>query len=199
MGELRASTTVPLWHRPNLTGNKQTEDCRTLPISSSDLSYRQGWLTTIAFRGKHRINKQAGVVLTLDPKPISGNWNGSGCHTCSTITMRDGGFEAIKEAILNLSLHHKEHIIVYGAGNKRRLTGKHETTSIIPFSWGVYSHGCSIHVGCDIEKAGKGYLEDRHHASNMDPYTVIGLVAETTILWEPSLEAEALAAQKLGV
>lgn len=44
-----------------------------------------------------------------------------------------------------------------------------------------------------------GYLEDRRPASNMDPYVVTGLLAETTILWEPTLEAEALAAQKISL
>lgn len=44
-----------------------------------------------------------------------------------------------------------------------------------------------------------GYLEDRRPASNMDPYVVTGLLAETTLLWEPTLEAEALAAQKLSL
>lgn len=43
----------------------------------------------------------------------------------------------------------------------------------------------------------EGYLEDRRPASNMDPYVVTSLLAETTILWEPTLEAEALAAKKL--
>jgi len=33
----------------------------------------------------------------------------------------------------------------------------------------------------------------------MDPYVVTGLLAETTILWEPTLEAEALAAKKLAL
>lgn len=42
-----------------------------------------------------------------------------------------------------------------------------------------------------------GYLEDRRPASNMDPYVVTSLLAETTILWKPTLEAEALAAQKV--
>jgi len=44
-----------------------------------------------------------------------------------------------------------------------------------------------------------GYLEDRRPASNMDPYVVTSLLAETTLLWEPTLEAEALAAQKLSL
>jgi glutamine synthetase len=44
-----------------------------------------------------------------------------------------------------------------------------------------------------------GYLEDRRPASNMDPYVVTALLAESTLLWEPTLEAEALAAQKLAL
>lgn len=44
-----------------------------------------------------------------------------------------------------------------------------------------------------------GYLEDRRPASNMDPYVVTSLLAETTLLWEPTLEAEALAAQKIAL
>ncbi|KAJ7980145.1 Glutamine synthetase [Quillaja saponaria] len=148
-----------------------------------------------------RITEQAGVVLSLDPKPIEGDWNGAGCHTnFSTKSMReDGGFEVIKKSILNLALRHKDHISAYGEGNERRLTGKHETASIDSFSWGVANRGCSIRVGRETEKQGKGYLEDRRPASNMDPYVVTSLLAETTLLWEPTLEAEALAAQKLAL
>jgi glutamine synthetase len=50
---------------------------------------------------------------------------------------------------------------------------------------GVANRGASIRVGRDTEKEGKGYFEDRRPSSNMDPYVVCGMIAYTTILWNP--------------
>ncbi|XP_077230093.1 glutamine synthetase cytosolic isozyme 2-like [Tasmannia lanceolata] len=135
-----------------------------------------------------RITEIAGVVLSFDPKPIQGDWNGAGAHTnYSTKSMRnDGGYEIIKKAIEKLGLRHKEHIAAYGEGNERRLTGRHETADINTFLWGVANRGASIRVGRDTEKAGKGYFEDRRPASNMDPYVVTSMIAATTLLWKPT-------------
>lgn len=43
----------------------------------------------------HRVCEDFGVVATLDPKPMTGNWNGAGCHTnYSTEEMRrEGGLK----------------------------------------------------------------------------------------------------------
>lgn len=46
----------------------------------------------------HRVCEDFGVVASLDPKPMKGNWNGAGCHTnVSTKQMREaGGLQWVK-------------------------------------------------------------------------------------------------------
>ncbi|KAL5217315.1 hypothetical protein ABZP36_017999 [Zizania latifolia] len=135
-----------------------------------------------------RITEIASGVVSFDPKPIPGDWNGTGAHTnYSTKSMRSqGSYEVIKKAIGNLGMRHREHIAVYGDGNERRLTGRHEIAHINTFVWGVANRGASVRVGRDAERDSKGYLEDRRPASNMDPYAVTAMIAQTTILWEPN-------------
>ncbi|XP_058081134.1 glutamine synthetase nodule isozyme-like [Magnolia sinica] len=57
------------------------------------------------------------------------------CKNCTKSMRDDGGINVIKKAIEKLGLRHKEHISAYGEGNERRLTGRHETTDILTFSW----------------------------------------------------------------
>ena len=66
-----------------------------------------------------RICEEAGIYVSFDPKPISGNWNGAGCHAnFSTNVMRaDGGLEEIHKSISLLAEAHDRHIEVYGKGN----------------------------------------------------------------------------------
>uniref|UniRef100_A0A3Q1IKX1 Glutamine synthetase n=1 Tax=Anabas testudineus TaxID=64144 RepID=A0A3Q1IKX1_ANATE len=126
----------------------------------------------------HRVCEDFGVVATLDPKPVTGNWNGAGCHTnVSTKKMREeGGLQYIEQAIEKLGKKHAEHIRVYdpreGNDNMRRLTGLHETSSINDFSAGVANRGASIRVPRQVGNDKRGYFEDRRPAANCDPYVV---------------------------
>ena len=121
------------------------------------------------------------VSVSLDPKPVEGDWNGAGCHcNFSTKYMReDGGNEFIFKACMELEKVHDEHMKVYGEGNERRLTGLHETQTIDSFNWGVSDRGASIRIPWQVDKDGKGYLEDRRPSANCDPYKVSKRLVET--------------------
>ena len=70
---------------------------------------------------------------------MSGDWNGSGCHLnfSTESTRNEGGLNEISNKMIpNLSRKHAEHIYLYGDDNDKRLTGKHETSSIMRFDYG---------------------------------------------------------------
>jgi glutamine synthetase len=132
----------------------------------------------------HKVCEENAVVVSFDPKPIPGKWNGAGCHTnFSTKKMRaEGGMAEIKKACDAFGVNHEKHIKLYGAGNERRLTGDCETNRIDNFRYGVADRGASIRIPRFTDRDGKGYLEDRRPASNMDPYVVTGLIFDTGVL-----------------
>ena len=125
------------------------------------------------------------VSINYHPKPLMGDWNGSGLHTnFSTKHMREvGGKDYFEMMFLALKKNHEKHIENYGSDNKMRLTGKHETQSIDEFSWGVSDRGASIRVPQTTEQNNwKGYIEDRRPASNGNPYLIMKSISETVSL-----------------
>jgi glutamine synthetase len=132
----------------------------------------------------HRICEQHDIKVEFHPKPVKGDWNGSGLHTnFSNKRMREeGGKGYILDICNKLKERHDEFIANYGSSNDERLTGKHETQHIDEFSVGESDRGASIRVPVGLVNDGwKGYLEDRRPASNADPYKITRLLSEVLV------------------
>ena len=145
------------------------------PVTVCDHLWLARWLL-------YRLGEDFGITAKLHPKPIKGDWNGSGMHTnISTRDMRNPkiGMDAIHKAIKALEAYHKDHIAVYGHDLELRLTGKHETANISQFIAGVGNRGASIRIPRPVEIKGYGYIEDRRPGANANPYEVASKLIET--------------------
>lgn len=146
------------------------------PISMGDQLWMSRYLLNM-------VAEKYGVTVYLNPKPLSGDWNGSGGHTnYSTKKMREeGGLAEIHAACKKLEAAHALHMEGYGEGNRARMTGLHETSGYDTFKAGNSDRGCSIRIPLGTRLEGKGYFEDRRPAANLDPYIVCRLLLQTTL------------------
>ncbi len=129
-----------------------------------------------------RLVETENISVNLHPKPIKGDWNGSGMHVnFSNKDMREvGGEKLFIEICEKLKFMHPAHILIYGSDNEQRLTGKHETQNIDIFSYGVSDRGASIRIPIwTTTNDYKGYLEDRRPSSNANPYKITDRIIKT--------------------
>ena len=127
-----------------------------------------------------KLSEKYNAYIIYYPKPLKGDWNGSGKHVnCSIESMRTGnGFEIIKSLMPKFEARHEEFMKITGEHNRDRMQGSHETSQYDKFTWGVGSRNTSIRVPNDAVKGINCYFEHRGPGANADPYQVTSKILE---------------------
>ena len=140
----------------------------------------QVWIARyLAERNAEKCN----IAINWHPKPVKGDWNGSGMHAnfSNSLLRKCGNDKVFFKICEEFGKNINRHMDVYGADNDQRLTGKHETQSINEFSYGISDRGASIRIPIStVDDGWKGRLEDRRPASNGDPYKIAAAIIKTT-------------------
>ena len=91
----------------------------------------------------------------------------------------------IHDMMKKFDAKHMTHMALYGQDNHKRLTGIRETSPFDKFSYGAGNRAASVRIPTQTMKDnGKGYIEDRRPASNIDSYVVSSIIYDTAVLEE---------------
>lgn len=120
-----------------------------------------------------RICEKYDLYTSFHPKPIGGEWNGSGCHIniSTKQTRNDTDLIEINRIIANIGEDHPNWVGKYdGTNNHLRLCGKYETSDPSLFTFGVGTRHTSIRIPNQVANEGRGYFEDRRPGASIDYY-----------------------------
>lgn len=136
-----------------------------------------------------RIGESAGVAISWNPKPIIGDWNGSGCnvlystkYTRCEVENETDGYNYIKKTINNLENLHTEMLLTFSNDNRSRLDGKNDSSLLDKFTWGVGTYNTSVSVPCNVMDRKKGYIIDMRPGADMDPYLTTATILHADTL-----------------